>query len=444
MGIGIAELIRLFDQPRLAIRPLKMLDIGSQNIHGADSDSIRSFIKKHNDVWREDDLQAYAELLSQGAFRHPSLGGTNGAWLGDLVERIGVEYLAFDIFNGYKTEIFDLNEWALPQKYHGVFDIVINCGTTEHVLNQMNSFRVIHDATKVGGLMYHSLPMTGFLDHGYFNYNPRLFWELAQANGYRVIKLRYNGPGAGESVIDQLVRPYAGRIAIDEASSLEVAWSDRSVPTASLSVLLEKTANRPFRASLEISTTVGEVAGSVGADSAAVGEVLAMEAALMKRLDDPALKPQAISAVFQRHQELVPHKRFPIELERRVLQLYLRDMPHRADLAARLKVVEKEMLAETPLLGIPVDTQNVDQNLIAMDGREQDIIGLTPPARRFAHAVAAYHSYAAASRLPEFPPELEKLALDYALALDENDGHLLVRRGRILSNLTPKVLMRRR
>jgi hypothetical protein len=29
----------------------------------------------------------------------------------------------------------------------------MNCGTTEHVLNQLNAFRLIHDATAVGGLM---------------------------------------------------------------------------------------------------------------------------------------------------------------------------------------------------------------------------------------------------------------------------------------------------
>ena len=64
MGIGIAELYRLFEQPRLSARPLRLLDIGSQNLHGADQETILSFVRKHNDVWRNDDLEAYAELLS--------------------------------------------------------------------------------------------------------------------------------------------------------------------------------------------------------------------------------------------------------------------------------------------------------------------------------------------------------------------------------------------
>jgi hypothetical protein len=45
-----------------------------------------------------------------------------------------------------------LNHEPTPQKFVGDFDLVVNFGTTEHLLNQYNAFKVIHDATKVGGV----------------------------------------------------------------------------------------------------------------------------------------------------------------------------------------------------------------------------------------------------------------------------------------------------
>jgi hypothetical protein len=50
------------------------------------------------------------------------------------------------------------------------FDLVINAGTTEHVSNQENAFRVIHDLTKRGGMMNHEVPAGGMIDHGFFSY----------------------------------------------------------------------------------------------------------------------------------------------------------------------------------------------------------------------------------------------------------------------------------
>jgi hypothetical protein len=37
---------------------------------------------------------------------------------------------------------------------------------TEHVLDQRNAFKMIHDFTRAGGLMLHALPFTVHLEHG--------------------------------------------------------------------------------------------------------------------------------------------------------------------------------------------------------------------------------------------------------------------------------------
>jgi hypothetical protein len=83
----------------------------------------------------------------------------------------------------------DLNHpVALKERY----DIVINGGTAEHVFNVWQFFKTCHELTRAGGLMVHSSPFRGWLEHGFYNFNPTFFWDLAQANGYEVVSMLYS------------------------------------------------------------------------------------------------------------------------------------------------------------------------------------------------------------------------------------------------------------
>ena len=79
----------------------------------------------------------------------------------------------------------DLNNDRVPEKLLGAFDLVINAGTTEHLANQENAFRVIHDLTRRGGLMYHEVPGGSCTDHGFVAYQPKFFHRLMQQNDYQ-------------------------------------------------------------------------------------------------------------------------------------------------------------------------------------------------------------------------------------------------------------------
>jgi hypothetical protein len=99
---------------------------------------------------------------------------------------LGFEYMAID-YGGHRNSIsLDLNRDRVPRRLRGAFDLVINTGTTEHVANQDNAFRIIHDlAFDVGGIMYHEVPGGGMGDHGLISYHPRFFSRLCDCNGYR-------------------------------------------------------------------------------------------------------------------------------------------------------------------------------------------------------------------------------------------------------------------
>jgi SAM-dependent methyltransferase len=87
----------------------------------------------------------------------------------------------------------DLNDAVTPPELRGAFDLVINAGTTEHIANQANAFRVIHDLTGTGGVMYHEVPAGGMFDHGLVNYQPKFFAQMAQQNDYDVLFIKLVG-----------------------------------------------------------------------------------------------------------------------------------------------------------------------------------------------------------------------------------------------------------
>src|SRR6266849_4545945 len=81
----------------------------------------------------------------------------------------------------------DINFDSVPPEYRGKYGLTTNHGTTEHLLDQRNAFKMVHDFTKPGGLMLHALPFTVHLEHGFFNYQPNLFDALARFNSYETL-----------------------------------------------------------------------------------------------------------------------------------------------------------------------------------------------------------------------------------------------------------------
>lgn len=83
------------------------------------------------------------------------------------------------------SPVFGYQDNFQPQR----FDVVLNNGTAEHIFNIGQVFRTIHDHCEVGGLMIHDCPFTGWIDHGFYTLQPGLFYDLAAANGYEVVRV---------------------------------------------------------------------------------------------------------------------------------------------------------------------------------------------------------------------------------------------------------------
>ncbi|MEG4272829.1 MULTISPECIES: tetratricopeptide repeat protein [unclassified Microcoleus] len=108
-----------------------------------------------------------------------------------LYQSMGFEvYECIDADGIHNALVFDLNKNI--QEDHGFseqFDLVTNHGTTEHCFNQFQCWNNIHNLCSVGGIMIHVLPAQGYVNHGFYNYNPSFFYNLATANNYKLIGL---------------------------------------------------------------------------------------------------------------------------------------------------------------------------------------------------------------------------------------------------------------
>ncbi len=104
----------------------------------------------------------------------------------DMYKRIGINRYASIDTNGHNNaHVFDMNkDLATDYGYHEKFDLVTNFGTTEHICNQAQIFKNMHDLCTINGLMIGIVPFQGALNHGFFNYQPLFFEHIALANDY--------------------------------------------------------------------------------------------------------------------------------------------------------------------------------------------------------------------------------------------------------------------
>jgi len=231
----------------------KILDIGPQNVLFVREDQIREFIERQGGANRSGmALDAEIERLVYFSTPRPD---ERTMLLSEITDLTNIEYNSVDVCPGLKTTILDLNFDFAPNDMLEHYDVVFNFGTTEHIFNQWNCFEFMHDTLKVGGVVYHQLPASGYLDHGYYCYTPLFFQEMAQANGY-VIEHMAVTP-AGESKIDVLGIPSMGGDSL--LSETAPLGENNRVPALNIHVILRKTKDAPFRASLEIATAHSQV-----------------------------------------------------------------------------------------------------------------------------------------------------------------------------------------
>jgi SAM-dependent methyltransferase len=178
--IEYALLRRLKDE-NLLPEDASVLELGQSNWYG--DVPVEDFIA---DIRRYGPNKAESERLVEQVV---SVAETQArGWLFQMADLFWQTFLgphsyeAIDLHGvDERAHKLDLNE---PVPLKDQYDIVCNFGTAEHIFNVYQVFKTIHERTKPGGLMLHGLPFQGWVDHGFFTFQPTFFFDLAEANTY--------------------------------------------------------------------------------------------------------------------------------------------------------------------------------------------------------------------------------------------------------------------
>lgn len=248
MSISMSNVEYLSDKGLLPPGNTAILDIGTQNLFNVTPDAVRRFTRRHGPV---DDALVERECYRLAYFSNPR-DGQQTTYLSELFDLTpSITYVSYDVCPGLKTEIFDLNSDSVPDNHHNHFSVVLNFGTTEHVINQMNSFEVMHDAVKPDGVIYHQVPSVGWLDHGYVAYHEAFFRDLVKSNNYELLDIWYTPERQltfdGGADIRDALRPQLPNSASRSGLLL-------TVQCMNLNVVVRKPHDRPFRVGLELAT----------------------------------------------------------------------------------------------------------------------------------------------------------------------------------------------
>jgi hypothetical protein len=175
MGLG-PPVIELYRQLKLqgALEGItNVMELGSQDFWCPQKNLVIALFK------------AFGKTVEDPALLNTSNASQKPARL--LYEALGIKYRCVDVDGREGSVVMDLNFDPVPDAHKEKYGLVTNHGTSEHILNQYNIFKVMHDFAQVGGVFVHAVPFTVHLEHGFFNYQPNFFEALARYNSYETL-----------------------------------------------------------------------------------------------------------------------------------------------------------------------------------------------------------------------------------------------------------------
>lgn len=244
MGIGTNDLRLLLRLRMLGYIPsaASVIEIGAQQ--------IENHVLLDQGIF--DDLRTgfgSSDLLRWPVPTSLSSSPQNGPLSREMWLRLGCSYRSIDIDNSPHSINLDLNYDSVPEASLGAFDLVTNYGTTEHVANQLNAFKIIHDLTKPGGIMVHHVPAQGHLNHGLFNYNAKFFWMLCRSNGYKVVYMGFEGDTGDRQDTTRDITEFMQGFDTLGADATKMTFAE-----VALNVALQKQLSQDYVSALDIPT----------------------------------------------------------------------------------------------------------------------------------------------------------------------------------------------
>ena len=137
-----------------------------------------------------------------------------------------------DVSNYEGAEIlFDLNEQNTPKELQNKYDFIYDGGTLEHLFNIGNALNHLTKMIKRMGVIFHNNPCNGYIDHGFFQISPTLYFDYYLTNNFKII---YSG------LIEQSVGIKVFPVRQDLYRTLDMNFSVKNTPRCVLNFSVQK------------------------------------------------------------------------------------------------------------------------------------------------------------------------------------------------------------
>lgn len=148
------------------------------------------------------------------------------------------EIMALDYSDYEGAEIqHDLN-YVIPNELQNRFSLIIDGGTLEHLFDIKQSLINIATMLKTGGRIIHFSPASNFVNHGFYQFSPTLFFDYYGANGFGNLKgflVEHNLSNSYPHPVEWFNVGVEGRFATNRA--LEVVFIAEKLATSTVDVV---------------------------------------------------------------------------------------------------------------------------------------------------------------------------------------------------------------
>lgn len=173
MGLPLTVALNIIECSK-NIQKESVLCLGEQTVKF----SIRDLINSKKTYNHNVDLHKFKDLDSTKLFTQELFFKTLGY---NRVDTLDVsDYEGANI-------LFDLNQNQTPNEHINKYDLIFDGGTLEHVFNIGNALKHLTKMVTKKGIIFHSNPCNGYVDHGFFQISPNLYFDYYLTNEFKII-----------------------------------------------------------------------------------------------------------------------------------------------------------------------------------------------------------------------------------------------------------------
>lgn len=98
------------------------------------------------------------------------------------------QYYDIDKFDFDRPKILHDLEKPLDASFRNFFNFILDSGTLEHIFDVKAVLSNIVNAVKPGGYALHLVPAANFLNHGFYQFSPTLFYDFYTDNKFDIVE----------------------------------------------------------------------------------------------------------------------------------------------------------------------------------------------------------------------------------------------------------------